>query len=68
MYKRQVYILVAHLIWDRRSTSVGNRLDEILQHKVDTTVTGPAPRTENRIDIKSETNTTTASSADVGKR
>ena len=63
-----VYILVAHLIWDRRSTSVGNRLDEILQHKLDTTVTGPAPRTENRIDIKSETNPTTASSADVGKR
>ena len=28
-----LYILVAHLIWDRRSTSVSNRLEEILQHK-----------------------------------
>ena len=35
-----MYLLVAHVIWDRRSTSVSNRLEEILQRKM--TVPRPA--------------------------
>ncbi|HMY57453.1 MAG TPA: DotU family type IV/VI secretion system protein [Pseudomonadota bacterium] len=44
-----MYLLVAHVIWDRRSTSVSNRLEEILQRKDDSAASG-----SRKVDSRSE--------------
>ncbi|MFO0622667.1 MAG: DotU family type IV/VI secretion system protein [Polyangia bacterium] len=61
------YLLVAHVIWDRRSTSVGNRLEEILQHKDSPDVNTPARSVNSSMEPKAEAATATASSVTVRK-
>jgi len=61
------YLLVAHVIWDRRSISVGNRLEEILQHKDSPDVNTPARSVNSSMEPKAEAATATASSVTVRK-
>ena len=49
-----MYLLIAHVIWDRRSTAVGNRLEEILQHKDDSSAQSPGKKAETRSALPTE--------------
>lgn len=52
-----MYLLIAHVIWDRRSTAVGNRLEEILQRKDDSSSPNSSRKAETRSALPSDVKT-----------